>query len=310
MQSPGAALLSRGFCCGKNGKETEWNRKTAWEAWREQTADAPSLYPHGIAALLAAEGVSMMGIAMAKTIFHVTSLAEEIPSGILSDVWSRKKTLLISRLFFVLAALAMMAAGTKMPLIFLSMAFTALGYNFASGTRETLACDSLRLNDREQDFSRLLSADTIVYRVGQSAATLLAGAALFLGSFRAVGADAAVGTAAVLCALFLRDIPADAGRLKDPVLARIFAVVRKSLHFLFQEHRAVGIMLGGGAVCALGVLSQYFLQARLLHVGVPETVLGPLLFVCVLGGALVFLKMPALMCLGAFLANFCSNGNA
>lgn len=237
----------------------------------------------------------MMGIAMEKTIFHVTRLAAEIPSGILSDVWSRKKTLLTSRLFFVLAALAMMAAGTRMPLIFLSMAFTALGYNFASGTRETLACDSLRLNDREQDFSRLLSADTIVYRVGQSAATLLAGAALFLGSFRA---------------LFLRDIPADAGRLKDPVLARIFAVVRKSLHFLFQEHRAVGIMLGGGAVCALGVLSQYFLQARLLHVGVPETVLGPLLFVCVLGGALVFLKMPALMCLGAFLANFCSNGNA
>lgn len=220
MQSPGAALLSRGFCCGKNGKETEWNRKTAWEAWREQTADAPSLYPHGIAALLAAEGVSMMGIAVAKTIFHVTSLAEEIPSGILSDVWSRKKTLLISRLFFVLAALAMMAAGTKMPLIFPSMAFTALGYNFASGTRETLACDSLRLNDREQDFSRLLSADTIVYRAGQSAATLLAGAALFLGSFRA---------------LFLRDIPADAGRLKDPVLASILAVVRKSLHFLFQE---------------------------------------------------------------------------
>ena len=295
MQSPGTASLSRGFCCGKNGKETEWNRKTAWEAWREQTADAPSLYPHGIAALLAAEGVSMMGIAMAKTIFHVTSLAEEIPSGILSDVWSRKKTLLISRLFFVLAALAMMAAGTKMPLIFLSMAFTALGYNFASGTRETLACDSLRLNDRELDFSRLLSADTIVYRVGQSAAPPLAGAALFLGSFRA---------------LFLRDIPADAGRLKNPVLARILAVVRKSLHFLFQEHRAVGIMLGGGAVCALGVLSQYFLQARLLHVGVPETVLGPLLFVCVLGGALVFLKMPALMCLGAFLANFCSNGNA
>ena len=298
MQSPGAALLSRGFCCGKNGKETEWNRKTAWEAWREQTADAPSLYPGGIAsfaALLAAEGVSMMGIAMEKTIFHVTSLAAEIPSGILSDVWSRKKTLFISRLFFVLAALAMMAAGTRMPLIFLSMAFTALGYNFASGTRETLACDSLRLNDREQDFSRLLSADTIVYRVGQSAATLLAGAALFLGSFRA---------------LFLRDIPADAGRLKDPVLARILAVVRKSLHFLFQEHRAVGIMLGGGAVCALGVLSQYFLQARLLHVGVPETVLGPLLFVCVLGEALAFLKVPALMCLGAFFANFCSNGNA
>lgn len=296
MQSPGAALLSRGFCCGKNGKETEWNRKTAWEAWREQTADAPS-YPHGRGGIasFAAEDVSMMGIAMEKTIFHVTRLAAEIPSGILSDVWSRKKTLLTSRLFFVLAALAMMAAGTRMPLIFLSMAFTALGYNFTSGTREILACDSLRLNDGEQDFSRLLSADTIVYRVGQSAATLLAGAALFLGSFRA---------------LFLRDIPADAGRLKDPVLARIFAVVRKSLHFLFQEHRAVGIMLGGGAVCALGVLSQYFLQARLLHVGVPETVLGPLLFVCVLGGALVFLKMPALMCLGAFLANFCSNGNA
>lgn len=296
MQSSGAALLSRGFCCGKNGKETEWNRKTAWEAWREQTADAPS-YPHGRGGIasFAAEDVSMMGIAMEKTIFHVTRLAAEIPSGILSDVWSRKKTLLTSRLFFVLAALAMMAAGTRMPLIFLSMAFTALGYNFTSGTREILACDSLRLNDGEQDFSRLLSADTIVYRVGQSAATLLAGAALFLGSFRA---------------LFLRDIPADAGRLKDPVLARIFAVVRKSLHFLFQEHRAVGIMLGGGAVCALGVLSQYFLQARLLHVGVPETVLGPLLFVCVLGGALVFLKMPALMCLGAFLANFCSNGNA
>ena len=45
-------------------------------------------------ALLAARGFSLVEIGLGETVFHLTSLLFEIPSGVLADVFGRKKMLL------------------------------------------------------------------------------------------------------------------------------------------------------------------------------------------------------------------------
>lgn len=42
-------------------------------------------------AILAARGYSFVDIGIAETVFHIISLIFEIPSGILADVFGRKK---------------------------------------------------------------------------------------------------------------------------------------------------------------------------------------------------------------------------
>ncbi len=45
-------------------------------------------------AILSARGYSLVEIGIAETVFHITSLIFEIPSGVLADVFGRKKSLL------------------------------------------------------------------------------------------------------------------------------------------------------------------------------------------------------------------------
>ena len=48
-------------------------------------------------ALLAARGYSLVEIGLAESAFHLTSLLFEIPSGVMSDVFGRKRILLLSQ---------------------------------------------------------------------------------------------------------------------------------------------------------------------------------------------------------------------
>ena len=43
-------------------------------------------------AILAARGFSLVEIGLAETVFHICSLIFEIPSGILADLYGRKRT--------------------------------------------------------------------------------------------------------------------------------------------------------------------------------------------------------------------------
>ena len=47
-------------------------------------------------AILSARGYTLMEIGIAETVFHITSILFEIPSGALADVFGRKKMLIVS----------------------------------------------------------------------------------------------------------------------------------------------------------------------------------------------------------------------
>ncbi len=58
-------------------------------------------------ALLAARGFTTVEIGFAESIFHIASMVFEIPSGVLSDVFGRKKTMILSCLMSAIAAILM-----------------------------------------------------------------------------------------------------------------------------------------------------------------------------------------------------------
>ena len=61
-------------------------------------------------ALLAARGFSLVEIGFAESVFHVASLLFEVPSGVISDVFGRKKSMVLSQCMMLVSSLLMLVS--------------------------------------------------------------------------------------------------------------------------------------------------------------------------------------------------------
>ena len=294
-------------------------------------------------ALLAARGFSLVEIGFAESVFHVASLLFEVPSGVISDVFGRKKSMVLSQCMMLVSSLLMLVSDS-MAGVLPAMVFSAFGYNFASGTRESLAYETLKAEGREAEYDGYASTDMMLYTFFSSLATLCAGAALALGYRRAYLVDIGLGTVCLMSALRLQDVGyAAAGEeegkngTEETVWKKIFQCFRESVLFLLHSKKAMELILLNAAVGAAATLLRFFLQARLPEQGLPDALLGPALFLMGLGGAAgarlilccrswsygrvfavsaitvagcvaaALLPVPAVMVAGGFLSALCDN---
>lgn len=242
-------------------------------------------------ALLAARGFSLVEIGFAESVFHVASLLFEVPSGVISDVFGRKKSMVLSQCMMLVSSLLMLVSDS-MAGVLPAMVFSAFGYNFASGTRESLAYETLKAGGREAEYDGYASTDMMLYTFFSSLATLCAGAALALGYRRAYLVDIGLGVVCLMSALRLQDVGyAAAGEEggkngpEETVWKKIFQCFRESVRFLLHSRKAMELILLNAAVGAAATLLRFFLQARLTEKGLPDAMLGPALFFMGLGGA-------------------------
>ncbi|WP_443596831.1 MFS transporter [Agathobacter sp.] len=156
-------------------------------------------------ALLALRGFSLLQIGVLESIFHIASSCFEIPSGVVADVFGRKKTLALSKLVSVLSSLAMILSDNFGTVAF-AIAFSAISYNLESGTIEALAYDSLKSVKQEEKYNQYASTEMMLYRITSSTATLCAGVALWLGYKKAYAIDIFFGMIALGIACSLREI--------------------------------------------------------------------------------------------------------
>lgn len=245
-------------------------------------------------ALLASRGVSLVEIGFAESVFHMASLLFEVPSGVIADVFGRRRSMLVSQIMMAAAALLMFAS-RELPGVLIGMVFSALGYNFASGAREALAYETLKAAGEEGKYDHFCAADNLVYRICRTAATLCAGLALFMGYRRAYLLDALMSMGCFLLTLGLQEVtapqcrepePADDpsdGRKKNRWGESVDCLVR-SLVFIRENGKVLRLILFNAFVGAVATLIGFFLQARLPQCGLQESLLGPALFVIGLGG--------------------------
>ena len=264
-------------------------------------------------ALLAARGFSMVEIGIAEGVFHVASLLFEVPSGVISDVFGRKNSLMCSRLMGMISSL-LMAVSKGLGDVCLALVFGALSYNFESGAREALAYDSLKMQGNEAGYLRYSAAEMTIYRVGSACSSLLAGLSLFLG-YRLVNLlDAAMDFVCLLIAMCLVEVRIEPVSRSEGVWVRIKQCVRETVDFLIAQAGARRIMLMNALAGAVSILLSFFLQAQLPLAGLEKAYLGPALFVIGLGGAMgarAALRLSGMkyahlyaLCLGGVLAGF------
>ncbi len=253
-------------------------------------------------AILAARGYSLVEIGIAETVFHIVSLMFEIPSGVLADVFGRKKMLIVSTVMRMIANCIMIFSWNLMT-VCLSIAFQALAYNFSSGSGDALAYDSLKAARQEEGFEKYNANQLVIYRLCSGVSTLCAGFALFIGHRIAYGTDLISGVVQLAVLGSLREFYAEDTQGTEGLGRRLLGCFRESLTFLTRERRVVGLMLANSLVGAVDILLLFFLQAKLPERGLSGWMLGAALLFMEMGGILgarLVLTTPRMRYMAAF----------
>lgn len=236
-------------------------------------------------ALLYARGFSLVEIGMAESCFHIASFLFEVPSGVIADVFGRKCSMILSQCMFILSAVGMIFSKTMFG-ISASLILDALGYNFASGTREALAFDSLKAADCEERYLEFSSLEMTIYCIGNASAVLCAGLALLIGYRRAYLLDVILGVACLFFSSRLKEIKIENTQFEGRISKRIFRCFRESLFFLIHNFASLRLMFLNAFVGAVSVLTAFYLQAKLEQSVLWDILLGPALFIISIGGAI------------------------
>ena len=233
--------------------------------------------------ILAARGFSLVQIGFAETVFHITSLICEIPSGMLADMYGRKKMLALGNLMAITGDIVMFLSQDYW-MVLLAMPFHAMGYNFASGSGEALAYDSMKREGKEDGYEKYASNQMIIYRIVSGISTLAAGLALYLGYRRSYLISAAMGCVTLCFTLTLFEIKGKDERTHASLLREIISFFAESISFLRRNSKAAKLMFLNSFVGAVDILLLFFLQSKLRDAGLSDWILGPALLIMQLGG--------------------------
>ena len=252
--------------------------------------------------IMASRGFSLVQIGFAETVFHITSLLMEIPSGMLADVYGRKRMLALGNVMAITGDVITALSG-NFAVACMAMPFHAMAYNFASGSGEALAYDSMKLEGKEAYYERYSSNQSIIYRVASGISTLLAGVALWLGYRKAYLISAITGLLTLYFTLKLVEIRIEEtdnadengiendGTENNSDKASVGTAVKKlidyfveSIRFLIKNPKATKLMFLNSFVGAIDILLLFFLQSKLRTAGISNWFLGVALLTMELGG--------------------------
>lgn len=185
----------------------------------------------------------------------------------------------------------------------IAMAFFAGNYNFASGTGDALAYDSLKLADRQSEYAKYESNQLIIYRLSEGISTLCAGVALMIGYRLAYSTSLVNGVIQLLILQTLIEVRGDENenqeekqeeqqeqqeqnhqQIAGSIKSELIKCFLESIAFLKSAKKAVFLMFCNSFVGAIDILLLFFLQAKLLESGIPHMLLGAALFVMQSGG--------------------------
>ena len=222
--------------------------------------------------LLAARGFTLAQIGLAESVFHLTSLVCEVPSGMAADLLGRRRTLIFGGVLGICSAVTM-AFAPSLAFICAGMGLKALGYNLLSGTTEALTYDSLKAAGREREYLQIDANATVFMRIASalgSLASLLAGLLTSTGYYLA---DAAVSAVSALSAAALTEpvvTEEQAARGKHALQewpARLRVHILDSIDCLRSSTLARRIIAADAVVSLPSYLTSMFVQQRLTQQG-------------------------------------------
>ena len=130
------------------------------------------------------KGLTFLQIGILITIREISRIVLEIPTGILADVFGRRRTLILSFLSYIISFLVFYVAGSFAAFI-LAMLLYSFGDAFRTGTHKAMIFEYLTLNDLDDQKVFYYGHTRSWSQIGSAISSLIAAFLVFYtGSFR------------------------------------------------------------------------------------------------------------------------------
>ncbi|MGF2614489.1 MFS transporter [Rossellomorea vietnamensis] len=120
------------------------------------------------------KGLTLGEIGVLEALLHLAIVLFEVPTGMIADLYGRKISLVVGNIFSLLYGLFMLMSGSfsMFTLAFLSM---GLMVTFHSGAEQAFAYDTLKNQNREKDYTRVIGSMTAISLLSLSLAKFFGG---------------------------------------------------------------------------------------------------------------------------------------
>ena len=233
---------------------------------------------------LASKGMSLLQLGTLEGFFHVTSFIMETPTGAIADLYGRKFSRMLGRLFLIVDLLLLLY-GTCFTHYMISFAFCAIGYNLESGAGEALVYDSLLEIGEADRYMKVNGLNEALYQIAQAFGLILGGfiavqsyKSLYTGQIGIVLASLAV-------AFFFTETTIGKGeRQEADIRQRLAGQFRDSFSVIKGNRRLCYLILIMNAIAVFSVVIFYYMQIYCKQNGINEQIFGWIAAVsCILG---------------------------
>ncbi|MFW2492002.1 MFS transporter [Clostridium chromiireducens] len=123
---------------------------------------------------LSFKGMSLIEIGLLESIYHITGVLFELPTGAIADVYGKKFSIITGRIVSVISSILMITSNSFWG-FGLSFILSAASMNLNSGAGEALIYDSLKELGEEERYKKIWGNLAFIMSIGQGIAVLLGG---------------------------------------------------------------------------------------------------------------------------------------
>ncbi|MDC7233818.1 MAG: MFS transporter [Spirochaetales bacterium] len=233
---------------------------------------------------LSLRGFSLLELGLLEGIFHATSFLMEVPTGAVADLWGRRNSRVLGRLFFLLSIFFLWQADS---FLFQAVGFalTAIGYNLESGAGDALVYDSLAHLQRDHEYMGIKGKKELIYQCASVTAFLTGGYIATRNYNYVFSIVAVVAVLSLINALFMVEPPIKKtaapveGSLIKKILGSLIQQTRDSLLVIKKEPRIAFLIVYTEAVFVFVTTQYFYLQTWWKFAGYTEWYMG-VVFAC------------------------------
>lgn len=218
---------------------------------------------------LAYRGMSLVEIGLLESIFHLTSMTMELPTGLVADRFGRKKSRLLSAFMAFISACFLLNAHSFTALA-IGFILSALSFNLESGAGDALVYDTLIEGDAEDRYYKVRGIQEVAFQSARGFGLIAGGFVAQVSYELAYGITAGMHIIAFFVALGF--IEPTVGRQEAHLT--LPQIVKKSVFTLKNTPGVLGFMLTAEIFGLLFTSQFFYFQNFLKSIGYTEGTIG------------------------------------
>ncbi|MBU1019737.1 MAG: MFS transporter [Firmicutes bacterium] len=222
------------------------------------------------------KGFDLFEIGMLETVFHMTSLSMEVPTGVIADVFGRKISRILGVLSYLLYIVIVLASANFI-WVLLGFIFCGLSYTFESGSGDALVYDSLKVMNKEDKFMKINGNKEVIYQIATSISLFVGGYVAMVSFNLSFGITAVFYFVALGLILFMKETPIKKDPEKKNISQLLYNQYVISFKVVLRNKRLFYLIIIGAMMLAPVTSLFLYLPDYLIDLGYSRFEIGILL---------------------------------